>query len=264
MDLSCLKTEFTMKLYKNTIPYLLFVLEHLSYGIDIFASILEVLVTLSLTLLLATTIGIYQGTFWLWDAFMDYTKRKHYMKDGLCYNVLFYKKDSPIGNVFVFNKIKNSSQMNRIKDISYHITCVLSGSYREYYQVRGSHTSTQWMRIRRNPGHCKYETNGQDYRIELAENIKSNEPWILSIQLKYTDWLPFLNQRSSSQKDDIKVNYFEIDQEYHADSEDNQIETIDEDEDDDVSTSTSISCENNENNGNNENELQKSDSERSE
>lgn len=274
MDISCLKNEFTMKLYDNSVPYLLFVMEHVEYCIDMFSALLEVLMTVLLTSLLGVSILLYYAIFHLWDAFMDYTKRKHKIKEGICYNVLFYEKDSPLGNVFLFNRIKSSSQMKLMTKVSHHITCVLSGSYREYYQVNGSNTTTQWMRILRNPGHCKYEINGQNYRIELAENKNINDLWILSLQMK-CKWLSFFNQ-GTLQNNEVQINYFELDKDYDADSEEeheNVLETINENEDEELSTRSSDIDENkeeannetNKNNETNENkELQKSDSERSE
>lgn len=243
MDISCLKNEFTMKLYDNSVPYLLFLMEHVEYCIDMFSALLEVLMTVLLTSLMGVSILLHYAIFHLWDAFMDYTKRKHKIKEGICYNVLFYEKDSPFGNVFLFNRIKSSSQMKLMTNVSHHITCVLSGSYREYYQVNGSNTTTQWMRILRNPGHCKYEINGQNYRIELAENKNINDLWILSFQMK-CKWLPFFNQ-DSLQNNEVQINYFELDKDYDADSEEeddeNVLETINENENEDEESSSQSS-----------------------
>ena len=233
MDISFLRSEFTMALYNNTVPYLLCIMERVEYLIDSLTYLLEIIVTLLLTSILGLTICLKWGMFHFWDAFMDFTKRKNKLSDGIRYNLLFYNTDSAIGNIFIFNKIKSSSQMELIKNVN-HMTCVLSGSFREYYLIEGLNTDTKWMCIRRNPGHFKHENNDQHYRIELSENINDDEPWILSLQIKHINWLPFFNY-SSSEQSEGKVNCFELDENYHADSEDNDnyLETIDEEEHDD-------------------------------
>lgn len=229
MDISCLKTKFTMKLYNNTVPYLLFFMERFEYVIDTFSYLFEILGTLLLTIILGLSICLKYAIFHFWDAFMDFTKRKNKTKDGgIRYNLLFTHNDSIIGNIFLFNQIKSSTQMELMKNVN-HMTCVLSGSFREYYLIEGLKTDTKWMCIRRNSGHFKHENSEQHYRIELAENINDKEPWILSLQIKHINWLHFFNY-SSSQQSDVKANRFEVDDDYNAYSEDDVLETIDEEE----------------------------------
>ena len=52
MDISFLRSEFTMALYNNTVPYLLCIMERVEYLIDSLTYLLEIIVTLLLTSIL--------------------------------------------------------------------------------------------------------------------------------------------------------------------------------------------------------------------
>ena len=211
MDISCLKNEFTMNLYENTVSYTLFITQYLEYTFDVISYILETLATLLLTLLLGLSFCFHKIMFYVWEEYMKYTLRKFNTEEGVRYNILFEKDlKNGIGNIYLFNNLKSASQMNMIEN-SYHFNMVLSGSYHEYYKMKGTSNTSKWMRIRRSIGNIKYENNYQNYKIEHVENEK-NEPWILSLQINCGKCLPFFNNKNDKEND--TTNYFEFDENY--------------------------------------------------
>ena len=109
MDISCLRSQLTTAIYENIIPHVLWTLQYIDYLIDHFAFILEILLTLLFTIILGLSIGLQRLAFYFWDSYMEYTKRKHYIQEGIRYDILFYENTNNVmGNVYLFYNIKSS------------------------------------------------------------------------------------------------------------------------------------------------------------
>ena len=156
--------------------------------------------------------------FYFWDSYMEYTKRKHYIQEGIRYNILFYENTNNVmGNVYLFYNIKSSKDMKFQSNMN-NFTCVLNGRIREYHQIKGLSNTPNWIRMSRSPWHLKYENVDQEYRIELVDSRNRNQSWILLVQFKRMDIFSYFHEPSER---NFENNYFEIDEDYNADDEDN-------------------------------------------